>query len=281
MGSQRSYWAKYNGTDSWLILVLYSKQASEGSCFPKIYYFAPCLHLFSATAKNICTTQRELAPVSIIITNTYIKGNVLFPFLHTHYTFSSRIFPVFLFFHKHPLKTCTHRSWHHARRHEAQLCIVYTAKPQNYSGGFIPLLPTIIFPFNPSKVGDITAGTCSKSSLIIPPDFSVLQKHLEDLPNYQPDNGEWSWVPGIFQTASAGHACVWPLGPTAPHGDLHSISTQLLPCPLTITTPSMWILWMKLSDSYEVGRGLFSKPGNVWTSGFIRDFSQSADSSLT
>lgn len=145
MGSQRFYWAKYNGIDSWLILVLYSKQASEGSCFPKIYYFAPCLHLFSATAKNICTTQRELAPVSTIITNTYIKGNVLFP-SSIHYIFSFRIFPMFLFFHKHPplLTPCQ------KTRGSAMHCL--HSKAPKLLWGFILLLPTIIFPSNPANL---------------------------------------------------------------------------------------------------------------------------------
>lgn len=162
------------------------------------------------------------------------------------------------------------------------------AWPTQKSPRMTPRLhPAITCPCVPSKAGDITAGTSPKSSLIIPTDFNVLQNYLEYLPNYCPDNGEWSQVPGILRPASPSHACsclaceadcsMWR---SPPHTPPLPSPPSSLPAPIT-TTPSMWILWMKLSDSYGVGRGLFSKPGNVWTSGFIRDFSQSADSSLT
>lgn len=170
-----------------------------------------------------------------------------------------------------------HSSWGTARRQEAQQSPRMTPR----------LHATSICPCGPSKVGDIKAGTSPKSSLIIPTDFNVLQNHVKDPPNYQPDNGEWSQVPGILKPASPSHACsslasgadcsIWRL---PPHTSSLPFPPSSLPAPIT-TTPSMWILWMKLSDSYEIGRSLFSKLGNVWTSGFIRDFSQSADSSLT
>lgn len=164
-----------------------------------------------------------------------------------------------------------------ARRQEAQQSPRMTPR----------LHATSTCPCGPSKVGDIKAGTSPKSSLIILTDFNVLQNHVKDLPNYQPDNGEWSRVPGILQPASPSHACsclasgadcsMWR---PPPHTSSLPSPPSSLPAPIT-TAHSMWILWMKLSDSYETGRGLFSKLGNVWTSGFIRDFSQSADSSLT
>lgn len=119
---------------------------------------------------------------------------------------------------------------------------VSKAWPTQQSPRMTPKIhPTITCPCGPSKAGDITAGTPPKSSLIIPTDFNVLQNHLEDLPNYQTDNGEWSQVPGILQPASPSHACsylaseadcsIWRPPPHSP---------RLPPPPSSLPAPSHW-----------------------------------------
>lgn len=196
-----------------------------------------------ALAKSMCTIQEELAPVYTSTTKfIYVKVNMTFPSSPSVIPFPPEFscIPAVL-----PPMTPTNT----APKVLPGNMRLSKAWPTQKSPRMTPRLhPAITCPCVPSKAGDITAGTSPKSSLIIPTDFNVLQNHLEYLPNYYPDNGEWSQVPGILWPASPSHACsclaseadcsMWRPPPHTP--PLPSPPSSL-PAPIT-TTPSMWIL---------------------------------------